>query len=169
MNDVEALLNINYIALLSSIVIVLLGFKGIVTLFEWVCVKFGIELRYMREKREEHELLINTVKGLKELEKQHIVDIEESNEHDKEIREELSKLTEMFISDSIASKRWEILNFASALSRGEKFSREQFAHVIDEYTKYEKILEENKMENGRVTTAMEVINEVYKEMLKSGF
>ena len=34
---------------------------------------------------------------------------------------------------------------------------------------YERVLEENGLENGQVELSMEVINESYKEKLKNGF
>lgn len=44
-----------------------------------------------------------------------------------------------------------------------------YDHVIDTYVKYEKILEENGMENGRVTSSMEFINDKYKKLMSVGF
>ena len=41
--------------------------------------------------------------------------------------------------------------------------------VIQIHEKYEEILEQYNMENGRVTASMEVIMDVYKEKLKNGF
>lgn len=48
-------------------------------------------------------------------------------------------------------------------------SKEQYDHVIDTYVKYEKILEENGMENGRVTSSMEFVNDKYKKLMSVGF
>lgn len=42
-------------------------------------------------------------------------------------------------------------------------------HVIDTYVKYEQILEENHMENGRVTSSMEFVNDKYKKLMSVGF
>ena len=49
------------------------------------------------------------------------------------------------------------------------YNKEQYDHVIDTYVKYEKILEENGMENGRVTSSMEFVNEKYKKLMSVGF
>jgi len=75
----------------------------------------------------------------------------------------------MFIDKEIDDQRWEILDFASAISAGRRYSKEQFDHVLSIYEKYERILELHNLSNGQVTTSMEVINEVYKEKLKNGF
>ena len=75
----------------------------------------------------------------------------------------------MFVDKNIEDMRWEILNFCSALTSGRKYNKESFNHVIQVHEKYEKILEENNMENGQVTASMEVIMDVYNEKLKNGF
>lgn len=99
--------------------------------------------------------------------------ITESNERRDEtiddINKSLRKLTTMFIDKDIDDMRWEILNFCSALTSGRKYNKESFDHVIQIHEKYEKILEENNMENGRVAASMEVIMDVYKDKLKTGF
>lgn len=99
--------------------------------------------------------------------------ITESNEHRDEIigsiSESLNKLTAMFVDKEVDDMRWEILNFCSALTSGRKYNKESFDHVIQIHEKYEKVLEENDMENGRVTASMEVIMDFYKEKLKNGF
>ena len=68
----------------------------------------------------------------------------------------------------IDDMRWEILNFCSALSNGRKYNRESYDHVFSIYEKYERILKENKMENGLVEESMAFIRERYQEALKSG-
>jgi hypothetical protein len=99
--------------------------------------------------------------------------ITESNEHrDKiidSISDSLHKLTNMFVDKEVDDMRWEILNFCSALTSGRKYNKESFDHVIQIHEKYEKVLSEHNMENGRVTASMEVIMEVYKDKLKNGF
>ena len=99
--------------------------------------------------------------------------ITESNEHrDKvinNISDSLNKLTTMFVNKEVDDMRWEILNFCSALTSGRKYNKESFDHVIQIHEKYEKVLEENDMENGRVTASMEVIMDFYKNKLKNGF
>lgn len=99
--------------------------------------------------------------------------IDEGNKHRDEIIDSISdslhKLTDMFVDKNVEDMRWEILNFCSALTSGRKYNKESFNHVINVHEKYEKILEENNMENGQVTASMEVIMDVYKEKLKNGF
>lgn len=82
---------------------------------------------------------------------------------------DLKRLTEMFVEKQIDDMRYEILNFASSLSEGREFNKEQFDHILQIHQKYEEILKKHDMTNGQVVMSMEVINEIYKEKLKHGF
>lgn len=169
MNDINTFLNLNFSSILLGVFIILAGAKTAAALLEWLAVKTGMEFKWMRRKREDHTLLLNTAHELSELSRQRDIDVDNSIRHDKAIREDLEKLTSMFIEKEIDDMRWEILDFASAICSSRSFSKEQYDHIFDQHTKYEKILEDNHMENGRVTTSMEVIRESYKDKLKKGF
>ena len=123
----------------------------------WIS-KIGLETKEMRKKREQQELLLNAVEKVNMLERK--------NEN---IRRDIDNLTKMFIDKQIDDMRFEILDFASAISLGRNYSKEQFDHVIVIDKKYQKILEDNGLENGQVTASMEVIMDVYKEKLRTGF
>lgn len=87
----------------------------------------------------------------------------------REKENDLKRLTEMFLEKQIDDMRYEILNFASALSEGRDFNKEQFDYIIQTHQKYEEILKNNHMTNGQVVMSMEVIDEIYKTKLKNGF
>ena len=91
-----------------------------------------------------------------------------SNKRDDEINRDIQKLTAMFLDKEIDDWRWKILDFSSALSNDRKYNRESFDHVIKIYGKYEKILEDNKMENGLVEESMKFIRKKYQEYLDRG-
>ena len=122
-----------------------------------------------KQRKADHEILLNTVKNLEELHNKHEEDTKQSIRHDEIIREDLSKLTQLFIEKQIDDIRYEILDFSSALSSGRQYSKEQFDHIIKIHEKYEKILKENGLENGQVTVSMQVIMEIYKDKLRTGF
>lgn len=82
---------------------------------------------------------------------------------------QMTELKQLFINKEIDDMRWEMLDFASAIMNKRRCSKEQYDHVIDTYVKYEKILEENGMENGRVTSSMEFVNDKYKKLMSVGF
>lgn len=129
----------------------------------------GLETKWMRQKREEHELLIQTSQNLASLQEKHEKDIESSDRRDEEIASDIKKLTQMFVDKEIDDMRWEINNFATKVSEGKPCNKDSFKHCIHMYEKYERILEDNGLENGEVEISMELINEAYKEKLKEGF
>lgn len=168
MEAIQELTQINYIALFISIFTALVGIKFVFSLFEWVITKLGLETKWMRQKREEHELLLQTSQNLSILQKKHQEDMNKFEDCDNEIRNDLKKLTDMFIDKEINDMRWEINNFANKISDGKKCNKDSFKHCIHTYEKYEKILKENNLENGEVEISIEIINEAYKQKLKEG-
>lgn len=99
-----------------------------------------------------------------------MVSSDESRDHKvSEIGDNLKKLTNMFVEKEVSDFRWTIINFATSIAAGKECTLEAYNHCFKTYEKYEKILEENGLENGQVEISMEVINESYKEKLKNGF
>lgn len=129
----------------------------------------GCPVKWVREKEHDHKLLMDSIQEINALKKQHEASVQRFIQKDAAIAGDLKKLTELFIDKQIDDMRYEILDFASALSSGREFSKEQFDHILNTYQKYEKILEENNRSNGQVVVSMEVINDIYKERLKEGF
>lgn len=92
---------------------------------------------------------------------------EENDEWRKEISEMLKKNNEDTLQLRIESMRREIINFASYISDDAKpVTREQFNRIFNVHSKYEKIIEENGIENGEVDIAYRIINESYAKHLK---
>lgn len=169
MDAILELTKIDYSDTLMSVLAILIGIKALASMFEWFINKLGIETKWMKQKREEHELLIHTSQNLASLQKKHEKDIESSDRRDEEIVSDIKKLTQMFIDKEIDDMRWEINNFANKVSEGKPCNKDSFKHCIHMYEKYERILEDNGLENGEVEISMELINDVYKQKLKEGF
>ena len=74
----------------------------------------------------------------------------------------------MVLEKEIGDLRWTILDFSSALSNGRKYNGEAFKHIFSVYEKYEKILDENGMENGLVEESMKYIRDMYQKLLRNG-
>lgn len=169
MDAIQNLFNQDITALILSVFIIM---SGIIAIFNIIC-KFseiiGKPVRWVQRKNQDHDLLLATSQKLNALQDKHEADVMQSISHDKAIKEDLEILKKMFIDKEIDDQRWEILDFASAISAGRRYSKEQFDHVLSIYEKYEKILAAHNLTNGKVTTSMEVINDVYKEKLKNGF
>ena len=90
-------------------------------------------------------------------------------DNQKVLQDGINELKTLLIDKEIDDMRWEMLDFANAVMNKRRYNKEQYDHVIDTYVKYEKILEENGMENGRVTSSMEFIQDRYKELMAVGF
>lgn len=169
MNDIQSLLSLDWAALIFSIFIMMSSAIAVVT----VVGKFSEIIKkpvwWIKDKQKDHELIIENAKAIQELSKRHEEDTRQSILHDERIRNDLEKLTKLVIDKQIDDIRYEILDFASALSSGRRYSKEQFDHIIKIHEKYENILKENGLENGQVTASMEVIMDIYKEKLKNGF
>ena len=169
MNDFQELFNINFSYVLISVFVILIGIKTVVSIFEWGVDKLGLETKWMKQKREEHELLIQTSQNLVSLQTKHMEDMKKSDEHDKEMKDNIQKLTNMFVDKQINDYRWEIINLADKISSGKTVSKECLRHAISTYEKYEKIIIEHGLVNGEVEISIEVIRENYQQKLKEGF
>lgn len=81
----------------------------------------------------------------------------------------MAELKQMLVQKDVDDMRWEILNFANAVMSNREYNKEQYDHVLDIYKKYEIILEENNMQNGRVDTSIAFIKKHYEELMENGF
>lgn len=81
----------------------------------------------------------------------------------------MAELKQMLVQKDIDDMRWEILNFANAVMSNREYNKEQYDHVLDIYKKYEIILEENNMQNGRVDASIAFIKKHYEELMENGF
>lgn len=165
MDAINELTQINYGTLIIAICTILLAFKFMWTLFDWFVKLLGLETRSMRQKREEHELLIATVQNLKELQKKQEDDVKQSIQRDKRIKDDIKNLSNMFVDLEIQDIRWNILNFCSDLSNGKNFSNEYYDYVFKLYDKYEKMLRENGLTNGLIEQSISYIQEKYHDSL----
>ena len=165
METIKQLTELDYKTFIIGISIVIGAFKIAYTSFSWIISKFGLETKKMRQKREDHELLIATAKNLELLQNKQNDDVRQSIVHDKRIKDDIQKLSKMFIDLEIQDIRWNILSFCSDLSNGKQFSSEYYDYVFKLYDKYEKMLKENDLTNGLVEQSISYIQEKYHESL----
>lgn len=165
MDTIKQLTELDYKTLIIGIAAIAGLFKMICNFCSWAISYSGLETKKMRQKREEHELLITTVKNLELLQNKQNEDVRQSIVHDKRIKDDIQKLSKMFIDLEIQDIRWNILNFCSDLSNGKQFSSEYYDYVFKLYDKYEKMLNENDMTNGLVEQSISYIREKYHESL----
>ncbi len=169
MDAITELTTLNFSSIFISVFVILIGIKAIVSLFEWIIDKLGLETKWMKRKREDHELLIKTSQSLVELQKRHNNDMEKSDQNDAEMRKDIKNLTNLFVEKQINDYRWEIINLADKISNGKLVSKECYKHAISTYERYEKIIEEKGLTNGEVEISIQIINDSYKQKMKEGF
>lgn len=107
MDAITELTRINFPSLFLSVFMTLMGIKAIVSILEWTVGKLGLETKWMRKKREEQELLLQTSRNLTALQAQHLHDMEESNLHDERLSDSLSAFMKE-ISQSMAQTQTQI-------------------------------------------------------------
>lgn len=90
-------------------------------------------------------------------------------ENQEGLSNQIAELKQLFISKEIDDMRFELLDFANAVMNNRKYNKEQYDHVLEIYDKYERVLEDNGMENGRVTSSMEFVQDRYKKLMSVGF
>ena len=127
MSEIIELTKINFSSVFVAVFVILIGIKAIISLLEWGIDKLGLETKWMRKHREEYDLLIQTAQSLTELKSQHTHDVEESNLHDEDIKNELTS----FVNDmkeSITETQKELKQFAENRTR----DREQSIQIQNE-------------------------------------
>ena len=169
MEQIEQFMNIDFSSFFILCFVFMSGVVGIFTLIGKFSEIIKRPVSWVRKKNEDHELLIKTAQGLNELRVKQEEDTKQSIRHDRMIKEDLEKLTLIIQDKNINDWRYEILDMASAISSGRRYSKEQYDHVIDIHGRYEDLLKSLGRTNGQVDASMEVIMESYKEKLKNGF
>ena len=128
----------------------------------------------LNERLDRLENKINSVESTftHDQEKYHNQSIEIRNhlqENQEGLSNQIAELKRLFISKEIDDMRFELLDFANAVMNNRKYNKEQYDHVLEIYDKYERVLEDNGMENGRVTSSMEFVQDRYKKLMSVGF
>ena len=168
MNEIQALFKLDYVALIMGVFILMAGVIAAYTIIGKFSTIIGKPVKWVKRGQLDHALLEQNQKDIKALSDKHDEDTKKYKESHQELIDDVKKLTALFVEKEIDDMRWEILNFCSALSNGRKYNRESYAHVFSIYEKYERILEENEMENGLVEDSMTFIRKRYQEDLDNG-
>lgn len=107
MNDVQALLNLDFAALILGIFVVMSGIIAMVTIIGKFSQIIGKPVKWVRNKQEDHDLLMKTVQDLKTLHDKHEEDTKQSIRHDKMIKDDLAMVsaTMLEIKDEVTLMR----------------------------------------------------------------
>ena len=157
MNSIENLTQINYLLVILGFFAILFAIKEIIEIISYFKKKFRIKTGSEEDKE-----------NLKER-------ISTLEEHDKWQYNEISKISQgiddikdALLKDNIEKKRKSILDFCSSLSNNQKQNNEAFNDIFRTYAEYEKILKDNKLENGQAEESIKFIREKYQAKLRNG-
>ena len=167
------------IGVLIAIGIVMLCVK----IKDFVVSTFGITTisALAKQAHEEHikELqaqIIDLQKDVQQFKDNRVHDREQSFDIQKQLTDSqtllqnsVENLRKMLVNKEINDMRWEILDFSNAVMNGRVYNKEIYDHIFDTYTEYERVLEENGLENGKVDSSMQFVRNKYLELMDKGF
>ena len=139
MEVITELTKLDYPTLFVAVFIILIGIKTIVSICEWFVSKLGLETKWMRKKREEHEQIILNTNAIKDLSEKHEESVKQSIRHDKMIKDDILSLTNTVngIADTLNSMQEK---------ENETKIKELKGSLIRYYHKYKDIGEWSKLE-----------------------
>ncbi len=165
MEQIKVLTTLDYSSLFITSFTALIGLKAIVSIFEWIFDKLGLETKWMRKKREEHDLLIQTSKGLSELQKKHEEDIKQSIVHDSRIKKELSEFM-IDIKNTVSETQNDIKQFAE----NRLHDREQSLQIQRELSEsIKEIIETNSDKDKQIDNLMIAQREVLADKINDKY
>ena len=182
----EEMLSIDYVSFLIALFTIMTGTLAIKGLVENFCKTFEFETPWMRKAREKREYMEKVDKQLEllmqreeSIEAKHSTDVGQLEGVVGEVRESFAelqnqitalsdKIEQMELNKTIKKLRWDIINFASDLTRRENIPLEQYNIIFNYIKEYEKIIEDNGLTNGQVESSVHVIKKRYEHDLEAG-
>lgn len=170
MGTIEGFFNTDWKVFAITLFAVLLGFQAIVKLLSWFLFDFlGIETKSMRQKREEHNLVMSTANGLKELTEKEKIDSEQLEKHDANIQKNLDSFMNE-IRESIKETREAIEKFTDNRVHDREQSFEIQKQLTDSISKIAQADEKrdeqiNKLVDSQKESLADRINQKYKYYL----
>lgn len=84
----------------------------------------------------------------------------------KEVEQKLDNHIKDDNTEKLEMMRKDILDFANSCMNGRRHTYEQFKFIIKKCDEYEKFIEENKIKNGEITSAIEEIHRLYSKCIQ---
>lgn len=167
------------IGVLIAIGIVMLCVK----IKDFVVSTFGITTKSALAKQAQEERIKDLNNQIIDLQKE-VQQFKDNRTHDREqsfdiqkqltdsqtlLQNSVENLRKMLVNKEINDMRWEILDFSNAVMNGRVYNKEIYDHIFDTYTEYERVLEENGLENGKVDSSMQFVRNKYLELMEKSF
>lgn len=172
MDEIMTLIETDFSSVFLSVFVILIGVKAIVSLFEWIINKFGLETKWIRKRREEHDLLIQTSQNLmaaqseiKQFTENRVHDREQSFRIQKELidaQSDLAKSIDVISNKLDEMQRQTDRRFIESEQKNNKRIRAELKDKISQsYSHYHAVGEINDME-------FEALNDLIEEYESAG-
>lgn len=156
MDEIKALMNLDFPTVILGVFIIILGLDKIIFLLQKAKKALRVKLGYEIDK----ETLDKRITTLEKHDNWQYKEITKMSKGIENIESEL-------LDNNLERKRKYILDFCSSLSNGQKQNKEAFNNVFKTYKKYEELLAAHNMENGQAEESMKFISEKYQECLRN--
>lgn len=176
---VEQIQKIHEFGEINVIIVVLLVAALVIALragWEKLLDALGLETKASLQKKALEQRLSDMEQKIADFEQsqheyheQSITIRDKLEDNQKVLQDGIGELKMLLINKEIDDIRTTILDFSNAVMNGRDYDKEQYEHIIDLYDKYEKILEQNGMTNGRITASMEFVLKNYQDLMDNGF
>lgn len=123
MEYIEKFFELDFVSLVIGLTISGLALVFIYELVIKVMKIFGIELTHIRQRREEHELLVKTVENLDKLQEKQDMDRTRYDKHDEEIRKEIATITTE-LKEALIEQKQQMNTYAENRVKDREKSRE---------------------------------------------
>ena len=111
MDSILALKEIDIVAVLIGLYLILTAILVLFKLVEGLSVFIGKPVKWIKRKNEDHELIINTAKNLEKLQNKHEKDLARSLEHNEALKSDFKNFM-LEIRDAISDTQSQIAQFA---------------------------------------------------------
>jgi NifB/MoaA-like Fe-S oxidoreductase len=149
MDTITALTTVDFPSVFIIVCSILIGLKAVVSIFGWWIDKLGIETKWTRKQKEEHELLSKTANTLSEFQKQHNKDMDELNRKLEEDRQRFAEIQNSLtssikdIADNVAdlnekNTKYELADMRETLMSSYRFFANPHTNPRLEWTEMER-------------------------------
>lgn len=165
MNELKALLELDFTALILTIFVVMSGVIAMYTIIGKFSEVIGKPVKWVKQRQLDHDLLEKNKNDIKELEGKYNNDTKKYQESHQKLIDDINALKDILLDKQISDYRWEVINVADKISNGMIVSKECLRHAIATYDKYEKIIKKYGLVNGEVAVSIGVVKTEYTKIL----
>lgn len=165
MDKVSALFAQDYHSFIFTAFVIMAGIIAVIEIVGKFSMYIGKPVKWVKNRTADHEALLAALQGVEDLKKRQDAIEQESKENDKALREDMAELKQLFIDKDINDMRLAILDFASAITNGREYTREQYSEVLGTYDRYSSVLKKYHRVNGKADISIQIIRDAYKEHL----